>query len=265
MPAQPSPRALGPEIPVVIPAYNEGATIRELAIEVRRLAELVIVVDDGSTDDTAKQVADTDVVLLRNEQNRGKAASLWRGMQYAMDQGAEAVISMDGDGQHRPADIPRLVSAARSFTGQIIIASRLRKQENAPPLRLFANRFANFWISWAAGYFIPDSQSGFRLYPAGVLEIVEVNTDRAHSFVFESEILIDAACKGVKSVAVPIESLYPKAARHSHYRPAADTAAIVQMVALRLLARGLNPLGLIRVLHSLAQRRLTALPRPPLP
>lgn len=255
---------LSADIPIVIPAYNEQATIRDVVTRVLAQAESVIVVDDGSEDNTLKELAGLEITILHNESNRGKAASLWRGMTHALQAGAKAVISLDGDGQHRPEDIPRLVGAATAFPGNIIIASRLRKQENAPPLRLFANRFANFWISWAAGYFIADSQSGFRLYPADVLQQVKVNTDRDHSFVFESEILIDAAWKRYRSVAVPIESLYPKMARHSHYRPAADTTAIVQMVAIRLLSRGLNPFGLVRVLNTLIQHRFNALPKPPL-
>lgn len=252
-------------VPVVIPAYNEGATIRDVVSRAMQQTTTVIVVDDGSVDDTMAQLQGLDVVLLHNEANLGKAASLWRGMRHALSMGATAAITLDGDGQHRPEDIPRLLGAAQAFPGQIVIASRLRKQENAPPLRLFANRFANFWISWAAGYFIADSQSGFRLYPAEVLRSVNVKTDREHSFVFESEILIDAAWKQHRSIAVPIESLYPKMARHSHYRPAADTIAIVQMVAWRLLSRGLYPIGLLRVLHNLVQNRLKALPGPPLP
>lgn len=256
---------LGPDFPVVIPAYNEAATIVDVVTRVLKQAESVIVVDDGSTDATAELLQNVGIILLRNETNLGKAATLWRGCQHALEMGAEAVITLDGDGQHRPEDIPRLKGAATAFPGNIIIASRLRKQENAPPLRLFANRFANFWISWAAGYLIADSQSGFRLYPAGILQSVEVNTDRAHSFVFESEILIDAARNNFHSVAVPIESIYPKMARHSHYRPAADTTAIVKMVAWRLLSTGMNPVGLIRVIHHQIQARFNRLPQPPLP
>ncbi|MGH8530474.1 MAG: glycosyltransferase family 2 protein [Nevskiales bacterium] len=236
---------------VVIPAYNEAATIRDVVIRARAQLDCVIVVDDGSSDGTAAQLAGLDVVLLRNAQNRGKADSLWRGLQHALESGFDAVITLDGDGQHQPEDIPRVLAAARAQPGHIIIASRLQHREHAPPLRLFANRMANFWVSWAAGYFIPDSQSGFRLYPAQVLRRVRVHHARRHSFVFESEILVDAAWRGARSVPVPIKSLYFQATRSSHYKAGRDTLAIARMVAWRLFLRGLNLVGLLRVLGTL--------------
>ncbi len=239
------------EVAIVIPAFNEAATIAEIAKRARTQVPRVIVVDDGSSDDTAAQLAGMDITLLRNTVNCGKGASLWRGARHAVEQGARAVITLDADGQHRPEDIPRVLDAASLRPGTIIIASRLRHQENAPRLRLFANRMANFWISWAAGYFIPDSQSGFRLYPADLLEQIKVPHARRHSFVFESEILIAAAWLGVRSVPVPIDSIYFEAARPSHYRATEDTLLITRMVAGRLLRRGMNPLGLMRVLSAL--------------
>jgi len=144
-----------------------------------------------------------------------------------------------------------VLTAAGIYPGDIIVASRLRRTENAPPLRLFANRFANFWISWAAGYWIPDSQSGFRLYPRRVFEEAAVPHNRERSFVFESEVLIEAAWHGIRSEPVPIDSVYFQAARPSHYKPTLDTTRIVRMVAWRLLRRGMNPFGLIRVLRAL--------------
>ncbi len=247
------------KVAVVIPAYNEAATIRDVAGRARAQLDCVIVVDDGSSDATAAQLDGLDVVLLRNPQNVGKAASLWRGLQRALELGFDAVITLDGDGQHRPEDIPRVIEVARIHPGQVVIASRLKGRERAPPLRLFANRMANFWISWAAGYFIPDSQSGFRLYPADVIRHARVHHARRHGFVLESEILIDAAWRGAKSVPLAIESLYFKAARPSHYKAWRDTLAIMRMVAWRLLLRGLNLPGLIRVLVALSRPRPAAL------
>ena len=247
-------------VAVVIPAFNEAATIADVVQRVLAQADQVsqvIVVDDGSTDDTVQKLDGMDISLLRNTVNCGKGASLWRGARHAVEQGATVVITLDADGQHRPEDIPRVIKAAEAHPEQIIIASRLRHQENAPPLRLFANRMANFWISWAAGYLIADSQSGFRLYPARVLEQVEVPHAREHSFVFESEILIDAAWRGIRSTAVPIDSIYFNTARPSHYRPTADTLLIIRMVAGRLLRRGMHPLGLFRVLGAMLRRQPT--------
>lgn len=248
-------RSPGPDnIAIVIPAYNESATIVDVVKRARAQSARVIVVDDGSVDGTADLLAGLDVTVLRNAENSGKGASIFNGVQHALAEGAEAVITLDGDGQHQPEDIPRVLTAARIYPGSIIVASRLRKTENAPPLRLFANRFANFWVSWAAGYWVPDSQSGFRLYPRAAFEAVQVPHTRERSFVFESEILIEAAWQGIKSEPVPIDSVYFEAARHSHYKPTEDTMRIVRMIAGRLLRKGMNPLGLYRVLRFLMNR-----------
>jgi glycosyltransferase involved in cell wall biosynthesis len=224
---------------VVIPAYNEAATIRDVAQRARRQAELVIVVDDGSTDATASALAGLDVVLLHNERNLGKAASLRRGADEAMRRAASAIVTLDGDGQHCPEDIAALLRAWREAPERIVIGSRLHQRERIPPARYWANRVANFWIGLASGYAIADSQSGFRVYPARVLREARVRCDRARSFVFESEILIDAARLGVRALCVPVQVIYSGRARASHFRPVLDIARIVRMVAWRLISQGL--------------------------
>jgi len=240
-------------VAVVIPAHNEAATIADIARRALAFVEPVIIVDDGSSDDTAARVREPGVILLRNGVNQGKAASLWRGMQCALAAGAEAVITLDGDGQHCPEDIPRLLAAATLHPHRIVIGARLRGRANAPWPRLFANRCADFWISWAAGHRIFDSQSGFRLYPAALLESVDIAHDRAHGFVFESEILIEAARLGFLSTQVRIDSIYSASSRASHYRAVADTWHITRMVAWKLMRRGLYPRGLVRILRTQAR------------
>ena len=234
---------------VVIPAYNEVATIRDVARRTLAQLPLVVVVDDGSTDGTAAALEGLPVVLLRNETNRGKAGSLCRGAAEAARRGAVAIVTLDGDGQHCPEDIPRLLEAWRMAPPRIVIGSRLHLRAAIPPARYRANRFANFWIGWAAGYAIADSQSGFRVYPAALFAKAKVNYDEAHSFVFESEILIEAARLGVYASCVPIAVIYAQNARPSHFRPVLDIARIVRMVAWRLLARGMYLQGLVRSLR----------------
>lgn len=236
-------------VAVVIPAYQEVATIRAVALGALREAQTVIVIDDGSSDGTSAAIADLDLVLLRNEKNRGKAASLWRGMSAARAAGADLIITLDGDGQHQPDDIPRFIAAARAFPDMIVIGSRLHERQAFPPSRYGANRFANFWISWAAGHAIEDSQSGFRLYPAPLLDAVRVPVDARHGFVFESEILIAAGRAGIRSVALPIHAIYAPGARRSHFRPVLDIARIVRMVAWKLIVKGLYPRGLFASLR----------------
>jgi glycosyltransferase involved in cell wall biosynthesis len=233
---------------VVIPAYNEVRTIRDVVRRALAQSPLVIVVDDGSADGTAAVLEGLPVVVLRHEGNRGKAASLRYGASEAIKRGAAAIVTLDGDGQHCPEDIPLLAEAYAAVPGRIAIGSRLHAREEIPPARYWANRFANFWISWAAGYAIADSQSGFRIYPAALFSKAKVNYDEAHSFVFESEILIEAARLGVRAICVPISVIYSTRARPSHFRPVVDIARIVRMVAWRLLARGLYLKGLFRSL-----------------
>lgn len=234
----------------VIPAYNEAATIRDVAERTLGFVRDVIVVDDGSSDGTAAQIRGLGITLVSNPRNLGKGASLWRGFALALAEGADAVITLDGDAQHCPEDIPRLVDAARAHPGRIIIGARVWDRDTVPPLRSFGNRFANFWVAWAAGFPVTDSQSGFRLYPAALLR--EVNLNPSARFAFESEILIEAGRAGVRTAAVPIAALYPLEGRASHYRPVADTARIVRMIAWKLLSRGLDLPRLVRSL-SLAR------------
>lgn len=232
----------------VIPAYNEAATIRDVATRALRFLPNLIVVNDGSSDGTQEELGGLPVTLISNPVNLGKGASLARGFAIALAEGADAIVTLDADAQHCPEDIPRLVDAAQAHPGRIVIGARLWDRDKVPPLRYFGNRFANFWVAWAAGFPVADSQSGFRLYPAALLRNISVNP--AARFAFESEILIEAGRAGVRTTAVPIAALYPANARPSHYRNAVDTARIVRMVAWKLITRGLYVPGLLRSLRG---------------
>jgi glycosyltransferase involved in cell wall biosynthesis len=233
---------------VVIPAYNEAATIRDVALRAIRQNENVIVVDDGSTDGTAEALVDLPVAVLRNQTNCGKAASLWRAFQQALAAGASGVVTLDGDGQHAPEDIPRLLAEAVLFPDHVIIGVRRGDQRRAVYWRYVANRVADFWVSWAAGNSFADSQSGFRVYPASLLSRVKIKHGKVRSFVFESEILIEATRAGHRSLAVPIEALLRPGARPSYFRPVLDIARITCMVGWKLISKGMYPIGLYRLL-----------------
>ncbi len=239
----------------VIPVYNEAQTIRSVVERTLPHVDQVIVVDDASMDASAEQLTGTGVTLLKHTRNMGKGPTIQRGFIHALEQGVEAVVTLDGDNQHSPEEIPKLLRAAEKYPNSIVIGARLKRRENAPRLRLFANRFADFWVSWAAGYPVVDSQSGFRLYPAQALNIVCNRLNEPMGFVFESEILIEAAHNNLYSVSVPIESIYHQGGRHSHYKPWRDTWLIVRMIAGRLLRMWLYPRGLLRVIHLLPDPR----------
>lgn len=249
---------------IAIPAYNEARTIRSLAKASLSLCPRVIVVDDGSTDETCSKLDGLPITLLRHETNEGKAASLRTAFRHALAHDARCVITLDGDGQHDPSDAPSLLDAWDGHNDRIVIGSRLHDRTQFPPARYRANRFACFWISWASGHPIADSQSGFRIYPQQVMHIA-LERVRSSRFTFESEILIDAAWKGFRTLAVAIPGHYPENARTSHFRPVVDITKIVLMVAGRLLRRGMAPLGLWRSLgpaEVLPGRRPDSAPGP---
>jgi glycosyltransferase involved in cell wall biosynthesis len=236
------------KVVAVIPAYEEAGTIGGIVRRAIPHVEEVYVVDDGSSDETSDRAAEEGATVIRMAENGGKAASLITGFRRAIADGAEGIVTLDGDGQHCPEDIPRLVDQWRLDRNLIVIAARTLNLEAFPSARLKANRFANFWISWAAGFPVTDSQSGFRLYPAPLLAPLSPTLSRRKGFVFESEILIDAGRRGSRVRTVPIEAIYAEGARPSHFRPVYDITQITLMVAGKLLSRGMCLPGLFRAL-----------------
>ncbi|MGQ0694183.1 MAG: glycosyltransferase family 2 protein, partial [Nitrospiraceae bacterium] len=235
---------------VVIPAYNEDATVRDVAMRAHQQCPNVIVVDDGSTDGTAQVLAGLDVTVLRNEKNCGKAGSLSRGFDHALAHGAVGVMTLDADGQHAPEEIPFFIKQSLDYPNAFLVGARRRDQRRASFWRYAANRIADFWVSWAAGLPIEDSQSGFRLYPAQLLRDVTINHDRKHGFVFESEILIEAARQGIACRNVAITVKPRSGPRPSHFRPLLDILRITRMVAWKILSRGFYPQGLYAFLTA---------------
>lgn len=237
----------GPAVKVtaLIPVHNEAKTIADLIDRTLRVVGHAILVDDGSTDGTAELVDRPEVRLLRQPENRGKGESLITGFQAAREAGYDFVVTLDGDGQHRPEDIPRLLARAGSDT--IVVGSRMSQAELIPKRRYRANQTANFFISWAAGQWIQDTQCGFRVYPMGLFDKIRLKRNRRYGFVMESEVLIEASRAGFRVQAVPVPALYESVLeRPSHFRPVRDIAAIVLMVTGKLLARGTYPAGLVR-------------------
>lgn len=242
---------------VVIPALDEAPTIGEIVSQCRAILDSsrIVVVDDGSQDDTAAVAAQNGATVLRHQANQGKGASLMDGIRAAVAAGATAVVTLDADGQHRPQDVPRLLECSRAWPDHIVIGSRRASGKAAPRARRIANRIADFWVSWAARHPIDDSQSGFRVYPARVLSLVAERPSLARGFAFESEILIEAGRTGVRTIAVDIPTIYGSALqRRSHFRPIADITSIVLMVGGKLLARMMDPIGLWRALTLMRLR-----------
>lgn len=231
---------------VVIPALNEERAIRAVLTAALRYCAKVILVDDGSSDRTSEVVADLPLERIRHAAPQGKAMALRDGFELALKLGADGVLTMDGDGQHDAADLPRLLAAAKEYPNHIVIGARLLGKDAQPDKNRFGNAQADFWVSWACGQRIVDTQSGQRYYPRESMEIALRLPDAG--FVFESEILIEAAAHGIHAVSVPIAIRYEEGARASHFRPFRDVLRITRMIAGRLARQGFKPSGLMRSL-----------------
>jgi glycosyltransferase involved in cell wall biosynthesis len=235
------PRLHRGNVAVVIPALNEALRIREVVMGALTQCDRVIVVDDGSDDDTAAIVAALPVTLLRHATRMGKGQALRDGFAEALRQGMAAVVTMDGDGQHHADDIPRLVAAANAHPRSIVNGARLKKRSTQPWYRRIGNDFGDWGIAWACGFRLVDSQCGQRLYPAPVLALDDVPGE---GFVFEAQILISAARQlGYGVVSVPVETRYAVCGsseqfRKSHFRLFSDLYRITVHVVAQVVAYG---------------------------
>lgn len=232
-------------VAAVIPALNEAGTIAEVVGRTVGLVERTIVVDDGSDDGTLSCLQGLEVQSIRHERNLGKGEGLLTGIQAAAAAGHDFVVTLDADGQHPPELIPSLVAMAEPKT--IVLGVREASSDFVPLVRYRANRTADFFISWAAGHWMSDTQCGFRVYPVGLFKEITLRRARKSGFVLESEVLIEACRAGYRVKTVPIPALYESVLqRPSRFRPVFDTAATTVMVAWKILARGFFPSGLIR-------------------
>lgn len=236
---------------VLIPCLNEARTLAALLDALRALQLPVIVVDDGSDDATPQIAQRHGARLLRHARRRGKGEALRSGFREALRLGYDSVLSMDGDGQHAVADVPRLLQVAHAYPGHIVSGARLIQRQRQPAHRRYANHLADWGISWACGQRLIDTQSGQRYYPRQALALHAID---AQGFVFESDILIEAAQHGVRVISVPIESRYPSphspgALRASYFRPLPDFVRIGLRV-LQRIARHRAPLARYRRTRS---------------
>jgi glycosyltransferase involved in cell wall biosynthesis len=203
---------------VVIPCYNEAKGIAALVGRIRGLDLDVVVVDDGSDDNTAALAKQMGAKVLRNEARQGKGASLRKGFAFALQNSFEAVITMDGDGQHDPADIPRFIIYAHGREPCMIVGNRILDARGMPLIRWLTNHFMSWIISMICGQKVLDSQNGFRFISAAVLKNITLITD---NFEIESEMLIAAGKKGFKIYSVPVKTIYSD--EKSRINPVVDT------------------------------------------
>ena len=210
------------KICVIIPTYNNATTIRRVIEDVEKYCSSIIVVNDGSTDDTAAilQSIPSPIEVVSYPDNRGKGYALVTGFKKAKALGYTHTITIDADGQHFADDIPCFIEGLKHNPEGFIVGCRNLTEENMPRQNTFANRFSNFWFRLQTGINLPDTQSGYRLYTLSSLKGLNLITSRYES---ELELLVYAAWAGVDITSVNVKVYYPPAEeRVSHFRPIYD-------------------------------------------
>ncbi len=210
---------------VLMPTYNNAGTIAKVIADVKQYSEDVIVVNDGSTDDTKNILASiADIKVIDYPKNKGKGYALKLGLQKAYEWGYRYAITIDSDGQHYADDIPTFLDKIEEKPDSLLIGARNLAADNMPSKNTFANKFSNFWYKVETGKTLSDTQSGYRLYPLEKLQKIHFITRR---YEFEVEIIVRAAWRGVNVENTPIKVYYPPVEeRVSHFRPLQDFTRI---------------------------------------
>jgi glycosyltransferase involved in cell wall biosynthesis len=221
---------------VVIPSKDLESTVGDVVSSTLALdLELdVLVVDDGSTDGTSSAARRAGAEVVRHTKNLGKGAALKTGFDYAIERGYEAVVTMDGDGQHDPQAITCFLDALELCGADIVVGSRMHAVGDMPGIRIWTNRTTSRIVSLLARQEIPDSQSGFRIIRTRLLEAVSGSLVTTR-YDTESELLIRAGRRGFRVAAVPIRSIYTGGV--SHINPVVDTLRFLRLVGRSLFWR----------------------------
>jgi glycosyltransferase involved in cell wall biosynthesis len=236
---------------VIIPTYNNAATLAAVIKDVAQYSNHIIVVNDGSTDNTVDIVKQYPFVkFISYAKNVGKGWALRKAFAYAAEKGYKYAISIDSDGQHFAKDLPAFINKLEEEPNAIIIGARNMAQASVPGGSSFGNKFSNFWFKVETGITSPDTQSGYRLYPLEPLKKMRFITRK---YEFEIEVLVRAVWKGVKVISVPVTVYYaPKEERISHFRPYKDffRISILNTILVLISFLYIKPRDFIRTLFS---------------
>ncbi len=209
---------------ILLPTYNNAETIADVIADSLAQTSHVIIINDGSTDDTLNRIKGFPVQLVTYEKNQGKGWALRKGFEYAIQKGYRYAITLDTDGQHYPEDSLIFLERLSSDEGALMIGARNLTHENVPGKSSFGNKFSNFWFKLETGVNMPDTQSGFRMYPIYQYKDKHFFTKK---YEFEIEIIVRSSWMSIPVIAVPIRVYYPKPEdRVSHFRPLKDFVRI---------------------------------------
>ncbi len=211
---------------VIIPTLNEEKAIGNLIEQIKMLSLDVVVIDDGSHDKTAEIANKKGAHVISNKINLGKGIALRQGFKHAIELGYDAVVTMDGDGQHNPKDIRSLIEVGfKDEQTAVVVGNRMLEVRNMPIIRILTNRIMSNLISFVCHQNIPDSQCGFRLIKTKVLNKIDLSSKK---YEIESEILIKAARLKHKIISVPIQTIY--AGEKSQINPFIDTIRFLKFI-----------------------------------
>ena len=230
----------------LIPAHNEALTVRRVVDETVPYVDAVIVIDDGSTDDTALLLEGAGARVIRHQTNRGKGTRLVEGLTLAFSEGATHVITLDADQQHDPADIPAFLDAGRDVPGALVLGDRSASMISMPKHRARGIKFGNFFIGWACRRRLKDAQCGMRLYPIDIAQKTRVPVSQTLGFRYETAILMHAAEADIPFQFVPIDARYEGyVLRPSHFDPIWDFLRLFGLVSRFLIIRWGRPRGFL--------------------
>ncbi len=206
------------KICVLIPVLNESQAIGSVVESLRNRNLDVVVVDDGSTDDSGAIASQKGAIVIRHDTKKGKGQSLRDGFRYIVDRGYDGVVTMDGDGQHDAADLDQFIRLVERERPGVIVGNRMAKPDGMPWIRYLTNRLMSAVISRACGQRIPDTQCGYRYIDTKVLRDIPLHCD---DFEIETEMLMKAAKRGCRICCVPIKTIYQD--EESKINPLKDT------------------------------------------
>ena len=243
---------------IIIPTYNNEFTLARVIEEVAAFTQHIIVVNDGSTDRTLAIAEGFPFVqLISYKKNRGKGWALRKAFTYATEHGYQYAISIDSDGQHFAKDLPGFIDKLMLEKNAIIIGARNMSQASVPGGSSFGNRFSNFWFWVETGFSLPDTQSGYRLYP---LEAIKKMHFFTRKYEFEIEVMVRAAWSGVNVVSVPVTVYYAsKEERISHFRPFKDffRISVLNTILVLIALLYIKPRDFFRTIFN--KKKLTQL------
>jgi len=210
---------------VIIPTYNNASTIEGVITGVLKYTSNIIVVDDGSTDETSTVLQKFHAIdIIKYDKNIGKGWAIRMGFEKALSKGFDYAITIDSDAQHFPEDLPLFIEELKKNPDSLIIGSRNIAADGMPSKNTFANKFSNFWYWAETNIKLPDTQSGFRLYPIKSYKNTKFYTRK---YEFEIEVLVRSAWSNIKVIPIPINVYYaPEGERVSHFRPLPDFTRI---------------------------------------